>query len=278
MRVGLEHYLVVSFLLFALGLLGVVMRRNLLVIYMSLELMLNAANLALVSFSRFNDKLDGQVLVFFIITVAAAEVAVGLALIVALYRKRQTAHVEDLTAEYIHFYISYTFFLDETLTDEIRNLPWLTLFLPIFSAAAITLFTLKHRNVSALLSVGAIVAGFVMTLVFIGANGFHINAESPGVGHAGNWLSIGDLQIDFGLKLDALSLMMMLVVTGVGGAIHIYSCRLHARRQRLLALLRVLEPVHLLDARHRAGQQFHRDVHLLGTGRRVQLPAHRVLV
>ena len=102
-------------------------------------------------------------------------------------------------------------------------LPWLTLFLPIFSAAAITLFTLKHRNVSALLSVGAIVAGFVMTLVFIGANGFHINAETPGVGHPGNWLSIGDLQIDFGLKLDALSLMMMLIVTGVGGAIHIYS-------------------------------------------------------
>jgi NADH-quinone oxidoreductase subunit K len=97
MNVGLEHYLTVSFLLFALGLLGVIMRRNLLVIYMSLELMLNAANLALVSFSRFNDKLDGQVLVFFIITVAAAEVAVGLALIVALYRKRQSAHVEDLT-------------------------------------------------------------------------------------------------------------------------------------------------------------------------------------
>ena len=98
MNVGLEHYLVVSFLLFALGLLGVIMRRNLLVIYMSLELMLNAANLALVSFSRFNNKLDGQVLVFFIITVAAAEVAVGLALIVALYRKRQSAHVEDLTS------------------------------------------------------------------------------------------------------------------------------------------------------------------------------------
>ena len=74
MNVGLEQYLAVSFLLFALGLLGVVMRRNLLVIYMSLELMLNAANLALVSFSRFNNKLDGQVLVFFIITVAAAEV------------------------------------------------------------------------------------------------------------------------------------------------------------------------------------------------------------
>ena len=98
MHVGLHHYLFVSFMLFSLGLLGVILRRNLIVIYMSLELMLNAANLALVSFSRFNDKLDGQVLVFFIITVAAAEVAVGLALIVALYRKRQSAHVEDLTS------------------------------------------------------------------------------------------------------------------------------------------------------------------------------------
>ena len=96
MNVGLEHYLVVSAVLFALGLLGVVTRRNILVIYMSLELMLNAANLALVAFSRFNNNLDGQVMVFFIITVAAAEVAVGLALIVALYRRRQTTHVEDL--------------------------------------------------------------------------------------------------------------------------------------------------------------------------------------
>jgi NADH-quinone oxidoreductase subunit K len=98
MNVGLNHYLVVSALLFCLGLFGVVARRNLLVIYMSLELMLNAANLALVAFSRYNANLNGQVMVFFTITVAAAEVSVGLALIVALYRKRQTAHVEDLTS------------------------------------------------------------------------------------------------------------------------------------------------------------------------------------
>jgi len=95
--VGLEHYLIVSALLFCIGLFGVVIRRNVLIIYMSIELMLNAGNLALVAFSRFNNNLDGQVIVFFIITVAAAEVAVGLALIVALYRKRQTTHVEDLT-------------------------------------------------------------------------------------------------------------------------------------------------------------------------------------
>jgi NADH-quinone oxidoreductase subunit K len=96
--VGLQHYLVVSVLLFCLGLLGVIVRRNVLVIYMSLELMLNAANLALVAFSRFNNNLDGQIIVFFVITVAASEVAVGLALIVALYRRRHTTHVEDLAA------------------------------------------------------------------------------------------------------------------------------------------------------------------------------------
>src|SRR5258707_6089339 len=92
MTVGLEHYLVVSMLLFALGLMGVIVRRNLLVIYMSLELMLNAANLALVSFSRFNNKLDGQVLVFFIITVAAAEVAGCLAPNIVVLPKHHIQH------------------------------------------------------------------------------------------------------------------------------------------------------------------------------------------
>src|SRR4029078_11560135 len=98
MNIGLAHYLTVSALLFALGLLGVIVRRNVMVIYMCLELMLNAANLAFVSMSRFNNNLNGQVMIFFIITVAAAEVAVGLALIVALYRKHASAHVEDLTS------------------------------------------------------------------------------------------------------------------------------------------------------------------------------------
>src|SRR6185436_5136124 len=98
MHIGLEHYLIVSALLFSLGLLGVLARRNLLVMYMSLELMLNAANLALVAFSRFNNDLNGEVMVFFIITVAAAAVSVGLALVVALHRKRQPPHVEETVA------------------------------------------------------------------------------------------------------------------------------------------------------------------------------------
>jgi NADH-quinone oxidoreductase subunit K len=104
MTLTLNHYLLVSGLLFAIGFSGVMLRRNILIIFMSLELMLNAANLSLVAFSRFNLTADGlpnynaQVLVFFIITVAAAEVAVGLAIIVALFRARQTAHVEDIAS------------------------------------------------------------------------------------------------------------------------------------------------------------------------------------
>ena len=98
MQVGLEHYLVVSALLFSIGLFGVIARRNLILIYMSLELMLNAANLALVAFSRFNNNLDGQLMAVFVITVAASEVAVGLALFVALFRRRQTTDVEDIAA------------------------------------------------------------------------------------------------------------------------------------------------------------------------------------
>ena len=94
----LNHYLFVSVLLFAVGFLGVLVRRNTLVIYMCLELMLNASTLAAVAFSRFNGTMDGNVFVFFIITVAAAEVAVGLAIIVALFRLRGTVQVEELSA------------------------------------------------------------------------------------------------------------------------------------------------------------------------------------
>jgi NADH-quinone oxidoreductase subunit K len=102
--VTLGDYLIVSGILFAIGFGGVMLRRNLIIIFMSLELMLNAANLSLVAFSRFHVQPNGlpnynaQVFVFFIITVAAAEVAVGLAMIVALFRARQTTNVEDITS------------------------------------------------------------------------------------------------------------------------------------------------------------------------------------
>jgi NADH-quinone oxidoreductase subunit K len=101
---SLNDYLLVYGLLFAIGLAGVVLRRNIIIVFMCLELMLSAANLTLVAFSRFHVKpnglpdYNGQMLVFFVITVAAAEVAVGLAIIVALYRARQTIHTDELTS------------------------------------------------------------------------------------------------------------------------------------------------------------------------------------
>ena len=90
-----QHYLILGFLLFGIGFLGVLIRRNLLLILMSLELMLNGINVALVAFSRTALNLDGSLFVFFIMTVAAAEVAVGLALLVALYKRRQSVFSED---------------------------------------------------------------------------------------------------------------------------------------------------------------------------------------
>ena len=95
---SLNAYLVLSFVLFAIGLLGVLIRRNTLIVFMCLELMLVASTLALVAFSRFNGTMDGNVFVFFILTVAAAEVAVGLAIIVALFRKRQTVQLDELNS------------------------------------------------------------------------------------------------------------------------------------------------------------------------------------
>jgi NADH-quinone oxidoreductase subunit K len=95
---SLDTYVIVSAILFAIGFLGVLVRRNTLVIYMSLELMLIASTLALVAFSRYNGTMDGNVFVFFILTVAAAEVAVGLAIIVALFRRKNTIEVDQLNS------------------------------------------------------------------------------------------------------------------------------------------------------------------------------------
>jgi NADH-quinone oxidoreductase subunit L len=100
---------------------------------------------------------------------------------------------------------------------KLEALTWLILFLPLLATGIITLFTLRNKAVSATLSIGAICTGFVLTLALIKFGGWDARELSV------NWLSIGNLNVDFGLKLDALSLMMLLVVTGVGSAILIYS-------------------------------------------------------
>ncbi len=94
--VPLSHYLAVSVILFGLGVAGFVFRRNVITVFMCIELMLNAANLAFVAFSRYRGNLDGQLFAFFVIVVAAAEAAVGLAVIIALNRNRETLSIDDL--------------------------------------------------------------------------------------------------------------------------------------------------------------------------------------
>ena len=91
-----NDYLVLSAILFAIGIVGFLTRRNALVAFMSVELMLNAANLVLVTFSRINSNIDGQIMAFFVMVVAAAEVVVGLSIIVSIYRSRSTTSMDDL--------------------------------------------------------------------------------------------------------------------------------------------------------------------------------------
>lgn len=94
--VTLNHFLIVSALLFSIGMLGVIMRRNAIIVFMSIEIMINGVNLALVGFSRYLLNLDGQILVLFAIAVAAAEAAVGLALVIAIFRNRDTVDIEQM--------------------------------------------------------------------------------------------------------------------------------------------------------------------------------------
>jgi NADH-quinone oxidoreductase subunit K len=95
--IGLHHYLYLSAILFFIGAFGVLFRRNLLVVLMSIELMLNAVNLSFVAFARNNGTTDGLVAVFFVIALAAAEAAIGLAILVMLFRNRTTVQADDLT-------------------------------------------------------------------------------------------------------------------------------------------------------------------------------------
>ncbi len=90
------YYIALSVLLFVIGAIGFLIRRNLIVMFMSIELMLNAANLAFVAFARHQLSMDGQVIVFFVMTVAAAEVAVGLAILIALFRHRETLNADEV--------------------------------------------------------------------------------------------------------------------------------------------------------------------------------------
>ncbi len=92
-QVGLNHYLVLSAILFTIGMAGVLLRRNAIVILMSIELMLNAVNLSFIAISKYSGKLDGHIMVFFVMTIAAAEAAVGLALVVSIFKRFKEVNI-----------------------------------------------------------------------------------------------------------------------------------------------------------------------------------------
>ncbi len=94
--ITLTHYLILAAIIFLIGVLGVLMRRNIIIILLSIELMLNAVNINLVAFSHYLNNIAGQVFVFFVMTIAAAEAAVGLAIIVALFRRLETLNVDEI--------------------------------------------------------------------------------------------------------------------------------------------------------------------------------------
>ncbi len=94
--IPISYFLILSAILFSLGVIGVVVRRNAIIIFMSIELMLNAVNLTFIAFSNLLGNVEGQIFVFMVMVVAAAEVAVGLAIIVAIYRVRETVHVDEI--------------------------------------------------------------------------------------------------------------------------------------------------------------------------------------
>jgi len=93
--IPLQHYLIVAAALFAIGTIGVLVKRNIITMFMCIELMLNAVNLTFIAFARYWGRIEGQIFVFFVMAVAAAEAAVGLAIIVAIYRNRETLNVDD---------------------------------------------------------------------------------------------------------------------------------------------------------------------------------------
>ena len=201
MEITLNHYLGVAAVLFVIGLMGVIMRRNLLIIYMSLEMMLQAANLTFIAFSKFTNNIDGQVFVFFVITVAAAEVAVGLALIVALYRIKQhhpgrrPDHAQILRTMDIAWYL-----LLAPLAASRRDLCFISIGRPSTPSAP---RSAPPRS------------------AFSPPLGSPPEPSPPPTPYS--WISLPDLNVSIGMIFDPLSKGMLLVVTGVGLLIHIYS-------------------------------------------------------
>jgi NADH-quinone oxidoreductase subunit L len=203
--VPLSYYLVLSGFLFACGVLGFLIKRNIITIFMSIELMLNGVNLSFVAFAAHWHALAGQVFVFFVMVVAAAEAAVGLAIIIAVYRTRETLNIDQVNSA-------------QTMTSSL-NL-WL---IPSCRWRAPPSTAFSGRSLRAPRSAWSDYffsgAAFAWALSVVAR--FSADASLPGI--LAHWIRSGSFTADFAFYLDQLSLVMLLVVTGVGFLIHIYS-------------------------------------------------------
>ena len=208
MSTPISYFLVLSSILFAIGTVGVLVRKNALVIFMSVELQLNAVNLTLVAFSRMHNSLDGQVIAFFSMVVAAAEVVVGLAIIVSVYRRIRSVNVDDCRG---------------AARMSARGSLWLIPALPLLGAA-LNLFVGKRLGRSAGIVASVLVAAsFAVSLAVVGSLLGLGAQERVQTQHLFEWIHVGSFSVGATLRLDPLSATMILVVTGIGTLIHIYA-------------------------------------------------------
>ena len=284
MHIGLPHFLVLSAVLFGLGLLTVATRRNAVAILMGVELILNAAALNFVAFSHYVARRASRGMVFalFIIVLAAAEAAIALAIVLAIFR-----HFHSIDAQR-HVDARRTDV--EPLTARCRRSRrrwlWLIPLLPLVGAARQrplrrgAAATASARRAVTVVAIGVMLAAAGLAHRRRRAAGraagrtraTSSTASSP-CSHVGQ--PARRLRASRSIRSSAV---MMLVITVVGTLIHIYADRLHGRRAGLLALLRLPEPVRLLDAAAGPRRQLRHDVLRLGGRRPLQLPAHRLLV
>ena len=256
-------YLIVAAMLFGIGALGVMLRRSPLIVLLSLEIMLNAANLTLIAFARQQGDLDGQIFALAVMAVAAAEVAIGLGLIVAMARRRHAPRRRP----------------GERARGWMIAGAWVCLLAPLGGALAITLAggaDLAPRT-----------AGWISTLTtFVAFAGalvafFGLWAEGHGdrehLSTAYTWLAAGDFQVGFQILLDTLSSMMMLDRLRGRRADRLVLDGLHGGRRRGAPLLRVHVALRLLDAPARAGGELPPPARRLGPRRPRVVPADRVL-
>ena len=212
------HYVALSVILFVIGGVGVLVRRNAIVVFMCIELMLNACNLAFVAFARMHGNLDGQVIAFFVMVVAAAEVVVGLAILMAIFRARRSASWTTPACSSTEL---KGLRRDHRCGSGALKLSWLLLVFPLFGAVVLLLGGRRTDRWGHLLGVAMPVAAFVYGVIAFFSLLGDTNREQDQ--HLYTYIPVGRFQVDVSLLIDPLSICFVLLITGVGSLIIIYS-------------------------------------------------------